>query len=137
MLDPAAFVVRAGQGIEFGLCIGDLGADKTKVSRARAVRVNQLDERIAYIAVTLARTLEADIFERGGVVFFGVDDDVSRLKLALLPKGKELVELIGVDLRAVVEVLGMTRRLYHKGIGGMIGLQEIGLLLAGYFFDHR
>ena len=70
-------------------------------------------------------------------MFFGVDDDVARLELAFLPQGKELVELIGVDLCAVVKVLRVTRRFYHKGIGGVVGLQEIGLMLAGDFFNHR
>ena len=70
-------------------------------------------------------------------MLFGIDDDVAGLELALLTEREQLVKRVGVDLGAVVQVLGVSRGLYHECVSSVVGEQEEGILFAVYFFDHN
>ena len=64
-------------------------------------------------------------------MLFGVDDHVAGLELALLTESKEIIERICVDTGTVIKVLGMSRGQDRDRVGGILGLQEKGIPLAG------
>ncbi len=72
--------------------------------------MDELDERLADVAVTRAGKFQAHILEHGGRMIRGIDDRVAGLELTFLPQCLELFGGVDIDPRAVVQVLRVTRR---------------------------